>query len=73
MHAMACAPRDRWQNGAVRNSQMTDLEMEQEFRAWWRDSYSATPPGPHALITHLGWGRHLMNAISERAKKDVNT
>jgi hypothetical protein len=36
---------------------MTDTELEALFRDWW--PYPA-PPGSHALMTHLGWGRFLL-------------
>lgn len=38
---------------------MTDVELEKLFRSWWSESYP-TPPGNHALITHLGWARFLL-------------
>ena len=38
----------------------TDSELEVLFRTWWSTSYP-TPPGNHALMTHLGWARFLMN------------
>lgn len=39
---------------------ITDAELEELFRAWWAESYP-TPPGPHALMTHIGWARHLLD------------
>lgn len=39
--------------------QFTDTELEAAFREWWAQSYP-TPPGTHALMTHLGWARHLL-------------
>lgn len=41
------------------NQEMTDDQLEQAFRQWWAGSYP-TPPGTHALATHLGWGRWLL-------------
>lgn len=38
---------------------MNDTELEAMFRRWWAESYP-TPPGTHALITHLGWARFLL-------------
>jgi hypothetical protein len=32
------------------------------FTAWWLESYP-TRPGPHALMTHLGWGRFLLEQM----------
>ena len=39
---------------------MTDTELETIFRKWW--PYPA-PPGTHALMTHTGFGRHLLERI----------
>lgn len=38
---------------------MNDPDLEALFRSWWAQSYP-TPPGTHALITHLGWARFLL-------------
>lgn len=46
---------------------MSDSELETLFRSWWSASYSAAPPGPHALITHIGWGRWLLEQRREPA------
>lgn len=45
---------------------MTDLEMEKLLREWW--SYPA-PPGPHALMTHLGWGRYLLEHLEQEQQR----
>ena len=37
----------------------TDSELEVLFRTWWQQSYP-TPPGTHALLTHIGWARFLL-------------
>ena len=39
---------------------MSDADLEVLFRSWWSASYSAAPPGTHALITHIGWARFLL-------------
>lgn len=44
---------------------MTDSELEVLFRTWWQQSYP-TPPGPHALITHIGWARFLLEQTQQR-------
>jgi hypothetical protein len=41
---------------------MNANEMEVLFRTWWQQSYP-TPPGTHALMTHLGWGEFLLNHL----------
>lgn len=38
---------------------ITDTQLDAMFRAWWAQSYP-TPPGPHALMTHTAWARHLL-------------
>lgn len=43
---------------------MTDSELEVLFRTWWSLSYP-TPPGPHAINTHLGFGRWLLQQQEE--------
>lgn len=41
---------------------MNDNELEVLLRTWWQQSYP-TPPGPHALMTHIGWGRYLLEQV----------
>lgn len=41
---------------------MSDADLEVMFTAWWLESYP-TRPGPHALMTHLGWGRFLLEQM----------
>jgi hypothetical protein len=45
---------------------MTENEMEVLLRTWW--PYPA-PPGTHALMTHLGWGRFLLEQIKEQEQQ----
>jgi hypothetical protein len=45
---------------------MNDAELKACFIAWWRDSYPSAP-NVHALMTHLGWGRHLLSVLTARA------
>ena len=33
--------------------------MEDEFRAWWQESYG-WHVGTHAVMTHVAWGEHLL-------------
>lgn len=46
-------------------SPITDTEMATLFREWWAESYP-TPPGTHAQMTHLGWGRRLLELAEQR-------
>lgn len=47
---------------------VTDNELEVLFRTWWQQSYP-TPPGPHALMTHLGWARFLLEQASDQQQQ----
>jgi hypothetical protein len=51
----------------MRNA-MTDNELEVLFRTWWQQSYP-TPPGPHALLTHIGWARFLLEQQGQQQRK----
>ena len=33
--------------------------MEDQFRAWWQESYG-WHVGAHAVMTHVAWGEHLL-------------
>lgn len=35
------------------------MDLQQEFRKWWQESYGL-PPGPHAVMTHVAWGEHIL-------------
>lgn len=47
---------------------MNDTQMEQLLRQWWAESY-LTPPGTHALMTHLGWGRYLLEHLEQEQQR----
>ena len=42
---------------------MTDTELTLLFQEWWKASFPNSPPGQHALATHVGWGRFLMEQV----------
>ena len=44
---------------------ITDTELERIFRSWWAESYP-TPPGPHALLIGVGFGRHLLDHLQHQ-------
>lgn len=48
---------------------MTDQEMEQLLREWWQESFPHAPLGKHALETHLGWGRWLLQQQGEQQQQ----
>ena len=43
---------------------LSETEIEQMFREWWAQSWP-TPPGTHALRTHIAWATHLLDKINE--------
>lgn len=47
---------------------MTDSELEVLFRTWWQQSYP-TPPGAHALLTHIGWARFLLEQLQQQREQ----
>lgn len=47
---------------------MTDNQLEVLFRTWWSTSYP-TPPGSHALMTHLGWARFLLEQLAKQQRE----
>lgn len=47
----------------------TDTELEQMFRSWWAGSYP-TPPGKHALMIGLGFGRHLLDELERQQQQE---
>lgn len=44
----------------VRPSGPNETEIREAFIAWWRESYP-TPPGPHAITTHVAFAHHLLS------------
>ena len=42
----------------------SETEIERMFREWWAQSWP-TPPGTHALRTHIAWATHLLDKINE--------
>jgi len=44
---------------------MTDQQMEEKFRDWFRREYVATP-SIHALRSHLAWARFLLDEQQQR-------
>jgi phosphoglycerate dehydrogenase-like enzyme len=49
---------------------MTDTELEQVFRQWWKKSYP-TGPSEYTLMSMLAWSRHLLNQ-TEQQNREVN-
>lgn len=41
---------------------MNDNDLTLLFQEWWKQSYP-TPPGQHALATHVGWARFLLEQV----------
>lgn len=51
------------------NTNPTDAQLEVLFRTWWGTSYP-TPPGNHALMTHLGWARFLLEQLAANPQQE---
>ena len=49
-------------------SSMTDSQLEVLFRTWWQQSYP-TPPGTHALMTHISWARFLLEQVGHQGQQ----
>jgi hypothetical protein len=47
----------------------TDTELEVLFRSWWSAAGYSAPPGPHALMTHLGWARWLLEQQGQQHRE----
>ena len=43
---------------------MNDLQIEALFREFWLAAGYSAPPGTHALMTHVAWGRFLLERIA---------
>lgn len=50
---------------------LSATEIEVLFRTWWGTSYP-TPPGPHSLMTHVGWGLFLQQHLAENGGARTN-
>lgn len=50
------------------NHNPTDAQLEVMLRTWWQQSYP-TPPGNHALMTHLGWARFLLEQLGQQQRE----
>lgn len=49
---------------------MDETKLETLFIRWWAESYHV-PPNPHARMTHLSWGRWLLDkARAELSAKE---
>jgi hypothetical protein len=50
---------------------MTEPQLETEFRDWWKQSFPNSPPGKHAVTSHVGWAQHLLQKIGyEQQQKE---
>ena len=52
---------------------MNDTELQLLFQSWWRQSYPHSPPGQHALATHVGWGQYLLQHVQRQQQIDRAT
>lgn len=52
-------------------SKMTESQLEELFREWWKQSFPNSPPGKHALATHIGWAQHILAVVNyEQQQKE---
>lgn len=42
---------------------MTEEQIKDLFLEFWRDSYPSSPPGVHAINTHVGFGAYLLEQL----------
>jgi hypothetical protein len=48
---------------------MTEPQLETEFRDWWKQSFPNSPPGKHAVASHVGWAQHLLQKIGHEQQQ----
>lgn len=41
---------------------MNQESIEAAFKEWWKDSYGRMP-APHAVMTHVAFGEHLLRLL----------
>lgn len=51
-------------------SLMTDEELTQAFLDYWAQSYPMAKPIQHAINTHVGFGRYLLNLQDQNSSVD---
>lgn len=44
---------------------MTEEQIKDLFLEFWRESYPNSPPGVHAIRTHVGFGLRLLEYLEE--------
>lgn len=53
---------------------MTELQIDSEFREWWKQSFPNSPPGKHAVATHVGFAQYLLQKIGyEQQQREQET
>lgn len=50
---------------------LSDSQLEVLFRSWWSAAGYTVPPGPHALATHIAFGRWLLQQQGEQQQREV--
>jgi len=45
---------------------MTDEQLLEIFLTYWNETYSRSRPIQHAINTHVGFGRYLLNKIEQK-------
>jgi len=52
--------RQDWPEALVRP--LNQESIEAAFKEWWKDSYGRLP-APHAVMTHVAFGEHLLRLL----------
>lgn len=55
---------------SVMATSLTDSEIEQAFRSYWKESFSTLPIREYTLQSHLGFGRYLANIICKQQNRE---
>jgi hypothetical protein len=49
---------------------MNESELEVLFREWWTQSFPNSPPGKHAISTHIGWAQYLLQHVKSESQQE---
>lgn len=50
---------------------MTDEQLTQAFLNYWNESYPLARPIQHAINTHVGFGRYLLDILKENDLQSI--
>jgi hypothetical protein len=49
---------------------MNESQLESKFRDWWKQSFPNSPPGKHAIASHVGFGLYLLQEIGHEKQQE---